>query len=386
MGDHKLIFLPGAGGRADFWQPMSTGLRGIGQHILMEWPGLGDVPAQPAIQDMSDLVNLTMLQMDAPCALIAQSLGGVIAMKAALMRPEVVTHFVLSVTSGGIALDDLDAEDWRPAYFKAYPDAPRWLAQATEDLAESITSLDIPTLLIWGDQDPISPVAAGYRLQSLLKSSRLHVVQGGQHNLANAHAAELAPLVAQHLYWPASQTNSSAHLFERLQALGAGEFQHLNGTLEAHLLGTQALLNAWDAPAHVRTAGLFHAAYGTAGFDAAMIDTAQRSQIAQLIGAQAERLVYLYCCCDRHRYYPTIDTPAATQLPNRWLNTMEVLSDRDVRDLCELTAANELDIAIHSPSFREKHGAALIELFERMGTNLSTAALQMAMQVLPRRC
>jgi pimeloyl-ACP methyl ester carboxylesterase len=44
--------------------------------------------------------------IDEPTALIAQSMGGVIAARAALERPDMVTRLVLSVTSGGIdALD-----------------------------------------------------------------------------------------------------------------------------------------------------------------------------------------------------------------------------------------------------------------------------------------
>jgi pimeloyl-ACP methyl ester carboxylesterase len=137
--------------------------------------------------------------MDEPCALIAQSMGGVIALKAALQRPQAVTHLVLCVTSGGIPMQDLDAKDWRPAYFAANPHAPPWFGQAQEDLSESLSGLHIPTLLLWGDQDPISPVAVGQRLNARLPSSRLHVVAGGAHDLAHRHVAMLAPMLAQHL-------------------------------------------------------------------------------------------------------------------------------------------------------------------------------------------
>lgn len=34
--------------------------------------------------------------------------------------------------------------------------------------------------------------------------------------------------------------------FEVLKKLGAGDFQHLNGSLEAHLKGTQKILESWD--------------------------------------------------------------------------------------------------------------------------------------------
>jgi pimeloyl-ACP methyl ester carboxylesterase len=195
----KLIFLPGAGGHPDFWHPMSEALQHVGRHVRLGWPGFGGIPPVAHVQGMDDLVDMVLREMDEPCALIAQSMGGVIALKAALRRPQAVTHMVLSVTSGGIPMRELGAQDWRPAYFAANPHAPRWFGQDQEDLSDAISGLDIPTLLLWGDQDPISPVAAGQRLNAGLRSSRLHVVAGGEHDLAKRHAAQLAPVIEQHL-------------------------------------------------------------------------------------------------------------------------------------------------------------------------------------------
>ncbi|MCQ4437998.1 lysophospholipase, partial [Clostridioides difficile] len=56
-----------------------------------------------------------------------------------------------------------------------------------------------PTLLLGGDDDPISPIAAGRRLLERLPDARLHVLHGGRHDLAAVHAATLAPLVDAHL-------------------------------------------------------------------------------------------------------------------------------------------------------------------------------------------
>ncbi len=173
-----------------------------------------------------------------------------------------------------------------------------------------------------------------------------------------------------------------AGLFKALQDMGAGEFQHLNGTLEAHLRGTHALLREWGAPTHVCTAGLYHAAYGTAGFDEAMASLAQRPAIAHLMGTDAERLVYLYGCCDRARYYPSVGSPSDRYMPNRWSGGMEELSHEDQKGLFELTVANELEIALHGEAFRHQHGAALADLFQRMATHLSEEALAAARRIL----
>ena len=56
-----------------------------------------------------------------------------------------------------------------------------------------------PVLLLWGDDDPISPVSVGEYLRGLLPNACLHVVQGGKHDLVQARADEVAPLIERHL-------------------------------------------------------------------------------------------------------------------------------------------------------------------------------------------
>ena len=54
--------------------------------------------------------------------------------------------------------------------------------------------------------------------------------------------------------------------FRQLIELGAGEFEHVDGLLIAHLEGTRCLLKAWNASEPLQEAGLYHAAYGTSAF------------------------------------------------------------------------------------------------------------------------
>ena len=79
----KLIFLPGAGGSARFWQPVSELLAHPAQRKLLGWPGFGETPADPRVRGIEDLVARVVDEIDRPCALIAQSMGGVIAVQAA---------------------------------------------------------------------------------------------------------------------------------------------------------------------------------------------------------------------------------------------------------------------------------------------------------------
>lgn len=195
----QLFFLPGALGNTGFWLPAAGLLAHPAAQVHVGWPGFHGVPRDAGVKGIDDLATRLLARIDRPSALIAQSMGGVVAMRAALRQPELVTHLVLSVTSGGIDLSTFDAEDWRPAMRAAHPGLPDWFASDGEDLAPQLASLAIPTLLLWGDADPVSPVQVGQQLARLLPRARLHVISGGDHGLASTHAGVVAPLIDQHL-------------------------------------------------------------------------------------------------------------------------------------------------------------------------------------------
>lgn len=195
----KLVFLPGAAGRTEFWHPVSALLSHPAPRVHVTWPGFGGAPHDPGITGMDDLASRVLAELDQPSAIIAQSMGGVVAMLAALRRPELVTHLVLSVTSGGMDLRPFDAEDWRPAMRDALPGLPDWFTSYHEDLTPHLPALRMPTLLLWGDADPISPVQVGQRLAALLPHAQLHVFPSAGHDLGSTCARLVAPLVDRHL-------------------------------------------------------------------------------------------------------------------------------------------------------------------------------------------
>jgi poly(3-hydroxyoctanoate) depolymerase len=195
----KLLFLPGALGRTGFWGPAAELLSCPAQQVHMSWPGFSGMPPDPAVRNIDDLATLVLGEVDRPSALVAQSMGGVVALLAALRRPELVTHLVLSVTSGGMRMDEFGAQDWRPATEAAHPGLPDWFSGYRDDLTPQLSALRIPTLLLWGDADPISPVKAGERLAAVLPLATLHVIPGGEHDVAATHASVVAPLIDRHL-------------------------------------------------------------------------------------------------------------------------------------------------------------------------------------------
>jgi pimeloyl-ACP methyl ester carboxylesterase len=147
------------------------------------------------VRGLDDLVARVLAQLDQPVDLVAQSMGGRIAVEVAQRVP--LRRLVLTATSAGVPMHG--ASDWRAAYRTNYPDAQAWITEPQPDLSALIARIEAPTLLLWGDRDPISPLSVGERLKSLLPNARLHVVHGGDHDLAVTHAGEVAAQIAQHL-------------------------------------------------------------------------------------------------------------------------------------------------------------------------------------------
>ena len=146
---------------------------------------------------IDDLVAMVLDHMDEPVDIVAQSMGGLVAVKAALVAPEKLSRLVLAVTSAGVPVADLGGSNWRSDYYRAYPHAAQWIGEASEDLSDQIMSIEAPTLLLWGDSDPLSPVAVENDL-SLLPNANLHVVRGGDHDLAQTHTPAVANLIKRH--------------------------------------------------------------------------------------------------------------------------------------------------------------------------------------------
>jgi poly(3-hydroxyoctanoate) depolymerase len=195
----RLLFLPGASGNTHFWKPVAQRLHHEAEKVHLGWPGFGETPSDPGVNGFDNLLALVLARVDRPCALIAQSMGGVLALRAALARPQRITHLVLCATSGGLPMAALGAENWRESFQAAHPQLPDWFATDTTDLSSRLPELTLPVLLLWGEADPISPVAVGERLAALLPNARLHVIPGADHDLGLLHADQVAPLIDEHL-------------------------------------------------------------------------------------------------------------------------------------------------------------------------------------------
>ena len=195
----KRIYLPGASGSAEFWRPVSSLLDDGAHQRLLAWPGLGNEAPAPTVNGIDNLVDIVEAELDEPAELIAQSMGGLIAVRALLRRPERVRRLVLTAASVGMHARAFSGSDWVPDYRKAYPNSASWVGAPILDVSEELRTIVAPVLLIWGDCDPISPVAVGRHLETLFPNANLRLIPGGDHDVAQTHAPMVAKLIREHL-------------------------------------------------------------------------------------------------------------------------------------------------------------------------------------------
>ncbi|HET9156483.1 MAG TPA: alpha/beta fold hydrolase [Myxococcaceae bacterium] len=201
-----LLFLPGAGGRASFWQPVAERLADLGRSLLFSYPGFGESPVDPTIESLDGLYRWLVAQLPAePSHVIAQSMGGVLAVRLTLERPELVSRLVLVATSGGVDVARLGGAEWRQAVRASLPTAPSWFIEDRTDVTNELGNIRARTLLLWSDSDPISPLSVARFLAGRIPDSYIVTVAGGTHAFASERPDEVASSIRAHLAGAAGQ-------------------------------------------------------------------------------------------------------------------------------------------------------------------------------------
>jgi hypothetical protein len=173
-----------------------------------------------------------------------------------------------------------------------------------------------------------------------------------------------------------------AGVLSLLDQRGAGGIEHPGGTLLAHLIRVSHRLSRLSAVPGLQVVGLAHASYGTDRFRLALLDRSDRSVLRELIGSDAEQLVYRYAGCDRGRTWrPLAQTH---RVWSRFDGTSHTLDAAELRAFVDLCMVIELDILTHSPTLAAKHAGAFASLFNSWRDLASPAVLTEASTVLTR--
>lgn len=133
---------------------------------------------------------------------------------------------------------------------------------------------------------------------------------------------------------------STHAMIQFLRASGAAELMHDSHVpfLE-HLTGTRRILQQWGVRQALSDAGLFHSVYGTEFFALdESVEAPARTDVQELIGADAEEVAWLWCTIERF----SLD-PSSGVATNRVSGAPMTLAPNRVQDIANLWAADTVE-------------------------------------------
>jgi len=225
-GDGRaLLLINGLGSNADMWGAVEERLSGRARTVAYDLPGSGRSPTAQRPHTISGLASLSAALLDrlghAEADVLGFSLGGLVAQQFARDFPERVRRLALVGTACGwgsmpptyeaMALLALPVRYHSPTLYRKtnrlLGAADRELLARLATLTESrlrhpppllgytfqlsagsvwsslswLDSVQVPTLVLAGDDDQVVPSANGVQLTRLLPESRLHILRDGGH-------------------------------------------------------------------------------------------------------------------------------------------------------------------------------------------------------------
>jgi pimeloyl-ACP methyl ester carboxylesterase len=344
-----VLLLHAGGEQRSVWTPIAAALsqrklRTVAFDLRGHGASSGQATTLRAIaQDVTAMIR----HEPAPVVVVGASLGGLAAI-ASLADPRTARD-----VAGLILVDVVPDPD--PARVRAWLDN-RGLGNNRGELVEdtlergpellaTATKIELPILLVRGG--PSSPLtdAEVDRFRAVNPAVAVTQVPGAGHLVARDAPDELASIIADRAStWLAAETMAARRAFALQRSLGADRIDHPGGTLLAHLHRVHALTVEWSATPRTRLAAICHATFGTDGFPHALMATAERQRLNQVIGSDAASLVYLYGACDRsHTYRDLGRRPLPVR--DRFTGDTTPIQEADLVDFAVLTIANELDVA-----------------------------------------
>ncbi len=260
-----MLLIHGLGDEADAWRYVLPPLAADRRVVAPDLPGFGRSDKAKRAYTLAFYQDVLFELLDALAIdrviLVGHSLGGIIAHSMALARPQRVERLILLdgslVSVGGRPslgmllflipgvgewqynrlrkdpeaayrslapfyqdLDGLPAaereflyqrvnervwdDDQRRAFFSILRSMARELPRRQKTLPQDLAGLQVPTLAIWGEKDPLNPVENAYKLVRLQPGARLVIIPDGGHNI---HQEQPGAVVDAIMEWNADMTD-----------------------------------------------------------------------------------------------------------------------------------------------------------------------------------
>ena len=233
MGDKEgemgtLIILHGWSYSTDKWEPFLKALKEKGvEYKMPKIPGLtaplGNVWT---LDDYVFWLEKQTADSKKPITILGHSNGGRIAAAFAAKFPEKVSHLVL-IDSAGIIRKNLktmlkkrlfdaiaklgkrvtNLDSIRNLFYKAvgeqdYNKANPILKKTmlnliSQDLTPVFSKLTTPTLIVWGDNDKVTPISDGRKIHGLISGSKFEIIKNARHSPQFTNSKKIADLVTQ---------------------------------------------------------------------------------------------------------------------------------------------------------------------------------------------
>ena len=207
----KLVFIPGAGNTGFAWRYQTDHFP---DSEAVSLPGHPEGKSCASVDDYTDWLRQYILARGySELILVGHSMGGAIAQMYALSYPEDVKGLVLLGTGARLRVNPeflrlLDegsshSPDWfkdfiEPLYSRAAPDFRKVVIEKVLevgarvqlndfwccdkfDIMDKVHRIEVPTLVICGSEDEMTPVKYSQYLATKINGARLVTIEGGTH-------------------------------------------------------------------------------------------------------------------------------------------------------------------------------------------------------------
>ena len=140
-----------------------------------------------------------------------------------------------------------------------------------------------------------------------------------------------------------------------------------------HLIGTYNLLKYWGMRKNVCVAGLFHSVYGNEYFTDKVLDIKDRRLIIDLIGEEAELLVYYFNISDREKTLDNFKKDKA-EIIERESNQPYTITQKQFLDLVIIIFANALEQMPQVNVLSKYDAKYLVDLYKKCKPYINKAA------------